>query len=668
MADACRSACHITVTGRVACVEAHSTLPVLSAITIMGLKKGTTKSAKQRANAMVAAKKAKANKENVPPANKALEKAKEETKREKKKVDMLQKQVKDQKRELKNSRDREKRHHKTAEALKWRTKLLQIRIQSLENCGMFETTLRASSGKKSSGQVDGEDEEGSFLQAGEGKVGELVKEVAGIFGVKVDKVMSRRTIRRIMLEGLVMVQVQIGHDMNATKDFTLSGDSTSRRNQNYQVHHATYRVLEVLPNGSVRVSESPRMRFLAAQNFNLSAICQKFRSMCSDHANGEKATSEAMEGVKRDETMKGLGEDRKKEMGLKEFEEVLQQWNIKKMDDAGLIVLANKANAKLVKKVVAPELGSKTPTEEEVAALETSRCGGAKTAALAGAIFNNRCDKKGQGDTHVIFMSAKLDKLVRRFPQTNNTHFGSHSEAAGELLVHLKEYCEFLEHIKMKKVSDSWTNIELNVYNALHDDPTLTELAVLALYQQLITHPYMRLVRAPEEAALNALDLGPLHGELRDHCQRLIHDPLLILDFAKDSHLKAVFDGKPFERPVVVDAIKQMVAEGKLEHLKEMFVSFIEGAKVTWLRFSSEYAPGGLIDSMSDAERSRAFMNATNDRNEGALGSWCVFARNSPSSSLQRHNALAMFSRNYTQQFVNAFFGPEDPPYALGSI
>ncbi|KAF8991204.1 hypothetical protein BDZ89DRAFT_900871, partial [Hymenopellis radicata] len=79
-----------------------------------------------------------------------------------------------------------------------------------------------------------------------------------------------------------------------------------------------------------------------------------------------------------------------------------------------------------------------------------------------------------------------------------------------------------------------------------------------------------------------------------------------------------------------------------------------------WLQFSSEYAPGGLIDGMSDDEKAQAFMNATNDRNEGALGSWCVFARSSPSSSMQRHNALAMFSRNHTQQFVDAFFSPED--------
>ncbi|KAF8994259.1 hypothetical protein BDZ89DRAFT_972357, partial [Hymenopellis radicata] len=96
----------------------------------------------------------------------------------------------------------------------------------------------------------------------EGKVGELVKEVAGIFGVTIDKVLSRRTVRRIVLEGLVMARSQLGHEMRHTEDLTMSGDGTSRRNQNYQAHHATYRVLEILADGTVRLADKPTTRFL----------------------------------------------------------------------------------------------------------------------------------------------------------------------------------------------------------------------------------------------------------------------------------------------------------------------------------------------------------------------------------------------------------------------
>jgi hypothetical protein len=330
------------------------------------------------------------------------------------------------------------------------------------------------------------------------------------------------------------------------------------------------------------------------------------------------------------------------------------------------IPLANKANAEAVQNIVSPETRSRNPpTDTELMALAASTRGGAKCVALAGAIFNNRYDKKGQGETHIIFLGEQLDAVVRRFPQTNNTRFGSHGEAAGELLARLELYIKFLEHIKTKKVSESWTNIELNVYNALHDPATLTELAVMALYQQVITHPYMRMVRAPEKDALNALDLGPMHVELRDHCQRLIDEPELLLDFDEKGYVDSTFDGLAFTRPDVVEAIKGMAEAGKLPHLKEIFISFLKGALVTWIRFSSEYAPGGLIDGLTDGERKRAFLNPTNDRNEGALGSFCVDMRVNPTQSMNTHNASAMYTRNETREFVDAFFIQEDHQWLL---
>lgn len=297
--------------------------------------------------------------------------------------------------------------------------------------------------------------------------------------------------------------------------------------------------------------------------------------------------------------------------------------------------------------------------------LEASAFGGAKVAALAGAIFNNRYDKKGQGDTYIAFMEDQLDAFIKRFPQMNNTRFGSYGEAAGELLERLPLYLKFLEHIRLKKMTPAWTNIELNVYNALKDPATLTELTVLALYQQVITHPYMRMVRRPEGEALNALDLGPLHVQIREHCQKLIDKPELLLDFDRDCHVLASFDGKPWVRPGLVDAIRELDARDELPHLRKMLVAFLEGALVTWIRFSSEYAPGGLIDGMTDAEKEKAYLPATNDRNEGALGFYIVFARNNPSATLQTYNALACFTRNHTQRFVNAFFAAEDHRFVM---
>ncbi|KAK7017581.1 hypothetical protein R3P38DRAFT_3201051 [Favolaschia claudopus] len=47
----------------------------------------------------------------------------------------------------------------------------------------------------------------------EGKVGELMQDIAKVFGVDLDRAMSRRTVRRAVLEGLVASQVQLGVEL-----------------------------------------------------------------------------------------------------------------------------------------------------------------------------------------------------------------------------------------------------------------------------------------------------------------------------------------------------------------------------------------------------------------------------------------------------------------------
>jgi len=55
--------------------------------------------------------------------------------------------------------------------------------------------------------------------------------------------------------------------------------------------------------------------------------------------------------------------------------------------------------------------------------------------------------------------------------------------------------------------------MEKNLYLALHDIPTLTELAVLCLYSISICLPYLKWVRG--DTGASALDLGPLHDECK---------------------------------------------------------------------------------------------------------------------------------------------------------
>jgi len=68
----------------------------------------------------------------------------------------------------------------------------------------------------------------------------------------------------------------------------------------------------------------------------------------------------------------------------------------------------------------------------------------------------------------------------------------------------------------------------------------------------------------------------------------------------------------------------------QLPYLQPLLVAFCKGAAETWKRFTSEFAPGGLIDEATVEEKDLAWMPPTNDVNEGALGSFWVLMRRQP--------------------------------------
>jgi len=59
-------------------------------------------------------------------------------------------------------------------------------------------------------------------------------------------------------------------------------------------------------------------------------------------------------------------------------------------------------------------------------------------------------------------------------------------------------------------------------------------------------------------------------------------------------------------------------------HIHGLLTAFFKGAEETWKQFTSEFAPDGLIDQSTAEEKELAWMPATNDINEGALGAFCI--------------------------------------------
>ncbi|KAJ2916131.1 hypothetical protein MD484_g4288, partial [Candolleomyces efflorescens] len=611
------------------------------------------------------------------------------------------------------------------------------------------------------------------------KIGSLIKHVGLAFGVPVARNMSRRTVQRCMLETLAASEMQLGYEMSVGQSITISQDSTSNRNTNYQAHHIAlrapdYREGQTLPEQA----STPSVRLLriastldhTSQNsvdtwfnlldsvidtfnnsplsersntsFSLGQFALKLKAMNTDHASGEQASFDLMKTWKQKETVKTIGEQEILKTNLIELKAFLNDrkaslidglggpgvWN--GLDDltqskhearlmeelkeeignkaysalpvnarealnlfvwagccmhkdqnsfkggadamgkfwetSGLpqpILLANKSNAAKVREVLNPSRKNAPLTEEEAAAIAATTRGGVKTAALAGALFNNKDDKKGYGDSHLVHLMSEFGlKNTHRFPDTSNTRFNSHAEAAAELLKRLSFYIQFLEDVKLRKQKPGWTNIESNVFNALQDPSTLTELAAMTLYAQALGHPYISFVRGTDGKLVNALDLGPFHAEVRNHCEKIIQNPDLLL--SDDAHFStATLDGKPWNDIEAVAVVKQLREAGKLPNLQPALVAFFKGALTTWVRFSSEFAPGGTIDTMTIEERDLAWVPATNDTNEGALGAYRVHMRNRPNTTLHNYNAQAVCQKNGTLDFMDTMFTEEDRAY-----
>ena len=141
---------------------------------------------------------------------------------------------------------------------------------------------------------------------------------------------------------------------------------------------------------------------------------------------------------------------------------------------------------------------------------------------------------------------------------------------------------------------------------------------------------------------------------------RIIEDPTFLVG-NNVSYETGTFDGTPWNSKEVVKKINEL-ASG-FPNIKPALIAFFKGAQETWKRFTSEYAPGGLIDEATEEEKNRAWMPPTNDVNEGALGSFRVMMRRQPQLTLLQYNAQAMFKKNNTAEFMDDKFSENTHQY-----
>lgn len=344
----------------------------------------------------------------------------------------------------------------------------------------------------------------------------------------------------------------------------------------------------------------------------------------------------------------------------------------------GPILLANRDNAATLREMAedppddagvdseadigaAMGVDNSPPTKAQQRAMDVTSAGGVKAASIAGAIFNHKDDKKGQQDTYRMHFQSILGRPCN-FPDTSSIRYHCYCAASAELIAYTPEYIKFLDVVKMAKEKPGFNHMEQNLWSALHDSKTKSELAVLAVYLNTVSAPYAKFIRGPGTEAVNMLDLGPYHYKLKAHIKHLIDNPDLAIGPNARAYT-ATLDGNAWHHPDSMAAV--LTQREDLPYLKELFVAFMEEALVTWERFTAEFNYGGLIDSATQEEKDLAWMPTTNDANEGRLGGWRLFARTNPSSTIEQYNNIAMFWKNETQAFMDANFTPADHQYIL---
>ncbi|EDR07528.1 uncharacterized protein LACBIDRAFT_327846 [Laccaria bicolor S238N-H82] len=247
-------------------------------------------------------------------------------------------------------------------------------------------------------------------------------------------------------------------------------------------------------------------------------------------------------------------------------------WIENGLEEERPVLLANRDNDPVVQeRDTALEKGDTlTPAQER--AFHKSTRGAIKTAEIAGAIFNNKDDKRGHHDIFRYWWWEHVG-VPFTFPDTSNNRFQSYCNAAAALILYGDEFKDFLESLRINKQNPTLNHMELNLWKALHCTST-------------------KIIANPDILIGKDLDIS-------------------------ESYKTATLDGEKWQNPAVVKKIFDLIPT--LPHFHNLLIAFFKGAAQTWERFTSEFAPGGLIDEATAEERELAHMPATNDENEAFM-------------------------------------------------
>ncbi|KAJ7101157.1 hypothetical protein C8R44DRAFT_641506, partial [Mycena epipterygia] len=314
------------------------------------------------------------------------------------------------------------------------------------------------------------------------------------------------------------------------------------------------------------------------------------------------------------------------------------------------VLLANKANAATI------DLASGDPASAALKnAVDSSSSGAIKLLQLIGALLRHKDGERGYQDRCQIFLQERKLELYNldepgTFPDVSNMRYGCYTYAAAEVVCYHGLIQELVtEIIDGKTKSGQANHVEHNILKGLNCPATMMEMVALALYGVSVSWPYMSMVHSTKENPVNLLSLTALHRKLPEFCAHISANPHTLLD-PTSAPDKLTIDGLPFRDHFLLTSIRQLIRE--LPNPFLIISAMFAGCKTGWIQFTPEFHIGGTFDSLTPEQRAILFIPATNDSNEGMLGSYRVHMRYHPNSTARSFSNQARTERNNTEAFI----------------
>ncbi|KAJ3873936.1 hypothetical protein F5051DRAFT_443773 [Lentinula edodes] len=508
------------------------------------------------------------------------------------------------------------------------------------------------------------------------KVNHIIHSIGKALGINVVDNVSNGSIRRVVRSANIAACIQVVQAIHKAPAISISGDGTSHKNLNYESQYtavidpntgekqiyflgialAPSHTSEEQLNGWADMIHEMYKTYCASPEGQRNPLTEhtfykKVLGMVTDYAANQKKLASLFVELKRlmdpelgvwkinaaggPAAWDALSETEKICQNDETYHEVLRHFgeeDFQKLSSEQQAEIENAHKGATARMAQYWEENHKTPpillmNKDNAAAAESGNAsekaciekvslrGGVKLTELMGLLLKHNNSKKGQQDRHGIYFEAHEHiGFFIRFPDTSNTRYQLHCDAAAEILVHLPVYREMLKFIRDEKVSGKFNHLEYNVYRALHNIPTLTELAGHTL--SLLAH--LEKVRSNPE-----LLCGP-----------------------NASYTTGSLDRQPWERPEAVYSV--LALSSQLPDLHGIVIYLFKGAINTWTRFCAEIIGRNLSSNLSN----QLYIPSTNDYNESALSDLRQMKVRAPNAMLDWTNARMTLKRNQTGDFV----------------